>query len=86
MRGFRHYAAAVFVLASTTTAWKVGEIVNTTSGAILGHASSRNHEVSEYLGIPYAVPPLGPLRFMPPRKFNGNSLVKAERYVRTCSP
>jgi Carboxylesterase family len=86
MRDLRHYAAAVLYLASATTAWKVGEVVKTSSGEILGHAASRNHDVSEYLGIPYAVPPVGPLRFMPPREFKGKALVKADRFVRIHTP
>lgn len=37
----------------------VGFPVNTTSGLIIGHASKNRSQVSEYLGIPYAQPPLG---------------------------
>jgi carboxylesterase type B len=80
----RYTAAAVLYLASATTAWKVGDAVKTSSGDILGHAAARNHNVSEYLGIPYAVPPVGPLRFMPPRAFKGKGVVKADRFV--CCP
>lgn len=54
-----------------TSHWEVGQIVNTTSGAFRGHASTwvGNEEVSEYLGIPYATPPLDQLRFAPPQAF-----------------
>ena len=46
--------------------WQVGQEVSTTSGRVKGHAATwaGNEEVSEYLGIPYATPPLGALRFV----------------------
>ncbi|KAK4928989.1 hypothetical protein LTR28_011816, partial [Elasticomyces elasticus] len=47
----------------------VGATVNTTSGLVTGHPARNRTRVSEYLGIPYAQPPLGPLRFAAPQKF-----------------
>ncbi|TKA50094.1 hypothetical protein B0A49_12120, partial [Cryomyces minteri] len=47
----------------------VGATVNTTSGPVTGHPARNRTQVSEYLGIPYAQPPLGPLRFAAPQKF-----------------
>ncbi|KAL2845067.1 Alpha/Beta hydrolase protein [Aspergillus pseudoustus] len=44
----------------------VGGLVNTTSGLVQGHASSLRPEVSEYLGIRYAKPAKGDLRFAAP--------------------
>lgn len=43
-------------------------IVNTTSGLIIGHAAPNRSEVTEFLGIPYALPPVGELRFAPPKR------------------
>lgn len=40
--------------------------VGTTSGIVTGHPAPNASLVSEYLGIPYAKPPVGSLRFAPP--------------------
>ncbi|KAJ0114230.1 carboxylesterase [Diaporthe amygdali] len=40
------------------TTWTVGQAVDTSSGRIIGHAASNATEVSEYLGIPFAQPPM----------------------------
>lgn len=56
--------------------------VNTTSGPVAGHASSNaSAGVSEYLGIPYAKPPVGDLRFAPPEKFEGTSIINGTDFV-----
>ncbi|EZF28041.1 hypothetical protein H112_00021 [Trichophyton rubrum D6] len=47
----------------------IGSTVNTTSGLVIGHASTSRPSVVEYLGIPYANVPVGNLRFAPPVKF-----------------
>ena len=83
MKNLYHCVVAVLASVTVASAWNVGQIVKTSSGEILGHASSRNRDVSEYLGIPFAVPPLGSLRFLPPKKLSSNSLVKADRFVRS---
>lgn len=44
---------------------KVSPIVKTTSGALRGLTEDGIHS---YFGVPYAAPPLGKLRFMPPQK------------------
>lgn len=61
--------------------WTVGQTVNTTSGPIQGHAASEALEVSEYLGIPFAQPPTGSLRFQPPVAFNGSSIINGTDFV-----
>jgi carboxylesterase type B len=48
-----------------------GQTVKTTSGDVKGKASSWKPAVSEYLGIPFAQPPVGPLRWVAPVKYNG---------------
>jgi hypothetical protein len=55
----------------------------TTSGHIQGHLARwpENHHVSEYLGIPYAKPPLGRLRWAPPEKYTSNKTHEGNRYV-----
>ncbi|KAL2832636.1 Alpha/Beta hydrolase protein [Aspergillus pseudoustus] len=79
-----HIAAACSVLTPTHADWTVGQTVRTTSGLVVGHAAANAPGVSEYLGIPYAVPPLGRLRFQPPVRFVGNSTVNATVFSPTC--
>lgn len=57
-------AAAASVTAQTP--WTIGQTVQTSSGTVRGHASNQSPNVSEYLGIPFAQPPIGNLRFAPP--------------------
>lgn len=57
--------------------------VNTTSGDITGHLSTYPG-VYEYLGIPYAQPPLGNLRFMPPLAYTGSTPIAADRQPLSC--
>lgn len=44
---------------------------------ILGRTSPLTTTVHEFLGIPYAAPPLGPLRWEPPQPYNASSAAAA---------
>ena len=59
----------------------VGQIVETSSGAVTGHAATKYSKVSEYLGIPYAQAPVGDLRFAAPVKFAGSSMLNGSAFV-----
>ena len=59
----------------------IGASVHTSSGLIEGHAAPRRAEVSEYLGIPYASPPIGDLRFAAPVAYHSKERVHANAYV-----
>jgi cholinesterase len=78
------------ILASPTSSaapFDIGQKVQTTSGTVLGHASTWQPQVSEYLGIPYAIPPLGPLRFAAPKPFKPNStsaVFTASKHANDC--
>lgn len=61
--------------------WTVGQTVDTSSGPVQGHASTNFTGVSEYLGIPYAQPPVGKLRFQPPVKYTGSETIVADAFV-----
>ena len=62
--------------------FKIGQSVKTTSGDLTGQPSSWKPQVSEYLGIRYAEPPVGKLRFAAPVaiKAAGKAL-NATKYV-----
>jgi carboxylesterase type B len=59
--------------------------VQTTSGPVDGHAASVASGVSEYLGVPYAQPPVGSLRFQPPVRYNGTGKIDGKNFVRFIS-
>lgn len=59
----------------------IGATVQTQSGAIAGHAALNKNAVSEYLGIPYARPPLGDLRFAAPQSYHSSNPFNASNYV-----
>lgn len=62
----------------------IGQQVNTTSGIIRGHAAANRAEVSEYLGIPFAQPPLGDLRFAAPEPYRSSLPFDASSYGLMC--
>jgi carboxylesterase type B len=59
----------------------VGQPIKTSSGPVSGHAATVNSDVSVYLGIPYALPPVGNLRFMPPKKYHGDKPINGSSIV-----
>jgi cholinesterase len=61
--------------------WAVGQPVKTSSGTVLGHNAKNKTAVSEYLGIPFAKPPIGPLRWAAPVRFEGSGSINASSYV-----
>lgn len=63
----------------------VGHQINTTSGIIVGHAATNRSEVSEYLGIPFAQPPVGSLRFAAPEPYRSSSIFNASSYGLMCT-
>jgi hypothetical protein len=64
-------------LTSSTQTFTPGQVVNTSSGKIVGQAANRRSDVSEYLGIPYAQAPIGSLRWAAPRAYIGNDTINA---------
>lgn len=72
-------SAATFVLGAAA-----GLTVNTTNGLITGHPASNISSIAEFLGIPYAQPPVGALRFAPPLPYNGSAPYVAESFGYDC--
>jgi hypothetical protein len=81
----RHYSWAIISCIVSTNAqavFKIGQSVQTGSGHIVGQASGWKKDVSEYLGVPFALPPSGDLRWAAPQVIkNGSRTVDATRYV-----
>jgi cholinesterase len=77
-------SVAIALPTAAPSPWTVGQQVSTTSGTVKGHAAPwpANSEISEYLGIPFAQPPVGPLRFAAPKAFNSNQSFSADKFVR----
>ncbi|KAB8338713.1 hypothetical protein FH972_021658 [Carpinus fangiana] len=68
----------------TSCKYTVGAPVNTTSGRVIGHAAPNATQVSEYLGIPFAQPPVGQLRFAPPLAYSGTEDFHADKFGHNC--
>jgi cholinesterase len=77
-------ASLSFISIATAQSWTVGQVVDTVSGKIQGQSSGWKPQVSEYLGIPYAQPPVGQLRFAAPKLFQSTSAVNATKFGPSC--
>ncbi|KAK9779700.1 putative Carboxylesterase [Seiridium cardinale] len=64
--------------------WTVGQTVTTSSGPVEGHVADNSTNVSEYLGIPFAQPPVGELRFQPPVAFHGSETINGTNFGYVC--
>ncbi|KAJ6783044.1 hypothetical protein PWT90_01866 [Aphanocladium album] len=58
--------------------------VETTNGPVTGHSASNSQSVIEYLGIPYAKPPVGELRFAPPKRLTEKGPHEAAHFGYDC--
>jgi cholinesterase len=82
MRGFAAIALGLCVSElSSAASIKSFETVETSNGRITGHRLAKAKDVWEYLGIPYASPPLGDLRFAAPQKYKGKGAYNATSFV-----
>jgi para-nitrobenzyl esterase len=58
-----------------------GPTVNTADGPVRGFVENG---VNKFLGIPYAAPPVGALRWMPPAPPEHHALLDATEFANTC--
>jgi carboxylesterase type B len=77
-------AAELSPLHERLSNWTIGQTVQTDSGPVTGHAAKNASQVSEYLGIPFAKPPTGNLRFAAPVRYSGNSTINGTSFGLTC--
>ncbi len=61
--------------------WRPGQSVLTQSGPVHGRVASPSNQVSTYLGIPYALPPVGDLRFAPPQAYHSKKPINRTKFV-----
>lgn len=61
--------------------FSVGQRVHTSSGVLVGKPASERCAVSEYLGIAFAQPPIGNLRFAAPQPYTSSGFVNATSFV-----
>lgn len=76
-------ALSLGIIDAAQDTWQVGQSVKTTSGDVTGRPASYagSEQVSEYLGIPYAAPPVGDLRWLAPQPYKANGTIAANKFV-----
>lgn len=61
-------------------------VVDTENGPITGHPAKHASDVNEFLGIPFAKPPVGNLRFEPPQLYTEKKPYTASDFVPILMP
>ncbi|KAL1890341.1 hypothetical protein Sste5346_008343 [Sporothrix stenoceras] len=58
--------------------------IDTTSGQLHGFVNATAAGTRQFLGVPYALPPVGALRFKPPQKVYGNAPIDTVAFQPSC--
>ncbi|TID22676.1 hypothetical protein E2P81_ATG01804 [Venturia nashicola] len=80
-------AVLSFIPSLVAASWQISNVAQLDSGLVIrGHESTWQKGVSEYLGIPYAQPPVGPLRWRPaePYKASPGTPLVANKFSPDC--
>ncbi|KAH8668035.1 Alpha/Beta hydrolase protein [Tricladium varicosporioides] len=77
-------AKAIASVQQRASNWTIGQVVQTSSGPVTGHPATNQSQVSAYLGIPYAQPPIGNLRFAAPVRYNGTTAINGTSFGPAC--
>lgn len=73
--------ASILLFPLPAVAHPVTCTVQTANGPVVGHSAVNRSRVVEYLGIPYAQPPIGSLRFAAPQKYTAYKTFVAAEFV-----
>ena len=74
-------ASLCVALLSSSVTLAASATVETSSGSIIGHPARDSPDVTEYLGVPFAQPPVGQLRFAAPQKLQKTAVYEAKNFV-----
>lgn len=78
------FASLLSVATASNAPFTIGSEVKTTSGTVCGHAAANRTQVSEYLGIPFAEPPVNDLRFAAPKPYRNTTHFNASSFGASC--
>jgi carboxylesterase type B len=75
---------ATLILKIAAAPSKSDLFVQTSSGPVVGFYNDTAPDVRQFLGIPFAEPPLGDLRFAPPQDKRPNGTIQATKFPPSC--
>ncbi|ESZ93847.1 hypothetical protein SBOR_5788 [Sclerotinia borealis F-4128] len=78
------YSSLILPTLCSPTPNKNGLVVKTTSGEIHGFINQTTPQVRQFLGVPYAEPPIGNLRFAAPQTKTKGSSINATAFPPSC--
>lgn len=78
---FHQLAVTSPVESRDTDCFIVGQGVNTSSGFVLGSPAPQSPDVSQYLGIPFAIPPVGNLRWKASQPYISHGIINGSSFV-----
>lgn len=67
--------------ASSSNLRRLSPKIRTSSGLVEGHSAPSRPAVAEFLGIPFAQSPVGPLRFAAPQPYRARGPFRASSFV-----
>jgi carboxylesterase type B len=80
----RLISALSFLSLLSTALCNDGLIVQTTVGEVHGFINASSPLVRQFLGVPFAEPPIGNLRFAPPQTKSNNGTLNATAFAPSC--